>query len=97
MLTNVWFAPNGPPHWYSGLKVHPVVVAYRTLSRIVDGVNEMAVHMRQVGRHITWVHTACALALRYVVANAFISCRHLGLCKDTTSMWEWQWQMLQWR
>ena len=33
--------------------------------------------------------------LRYAVANAFATCRQLGLCKETTSMWEWQWQVLR--
>ena len=48
MLTNVWFARKGPPHRRSGREVHPVVAAYRTLSRGVDGVNQMALQMRQV-------------------------------------------------
>ena len=46
MLTNVWFARKGPPHRGSGREVHPVVAAYRTLSRGVDGVNQMALQMR---------------------------------------------------
>ena len=58
MLTNVWFARKGPPHQRSGREVHPVVAAYRTLSRGVDGVNQMALQMRQVGRQMTWV-TRC--------------------------------------
>ena len=38
MLTNVRFARKGPPHRRSGPKVHPVVAAYRTLSRGVGKV-----------------------------------------------------------
>ena len=41
MLTNVWLALKGPPHRRSGREVHPVVAAYRTLSRGVDGVNHV--------------------------------------------------------
>ena len=95
MLTNVWFARKGPPHRRSGREVHPVVAAYRTLSRGVDGVNQMALQMRQVGRQMTWAHAVRAFVLQYTVANAFATCRQLGLCKETTSMWEWQWQVLR--
>ena len=96
MLTNVWFARRGPPHRRSGREVHPVVAAYRTLSRGVDGVNQMALQMRQVGRQMTWAHAVRAFVLWYAVVNAFATCRQLGLCKETISMWEWQWQLL-WR
>ena len=95
MLTNVWFARRGPPHRRSGREVHPVLAAYRTLSRGVDGVNQMALQMRQVGRQMTWAHAVRAFVLRYAVVNALATCRQLGLCKETTSMWEWQWQVLQ--
>ena len=95
MLTNVWFARGQPPHRQSGREVHPVVAAYRTLSRGVDGVNQMALQMRHVGREITWAHAVHTFLLWYAVMNAFASCRQLGLCKETTSMWEWQWQVLR--
>ena len=85
MLTNVWFARKGPPHRRSGREVHPVVAAYRTLSRGVDGVNHIALQMRRVGRQMTWAHVVRA----YAVGNAFATCRQWGLCKETTSMWEW--------
>ena len=55
----------------------------------------MGLHMRQVGQ-MTWVLAVCAFVLRYTVVNAFATCRQLGLCKETTYMWEWQWQVL-WR
>ena len=84
MLTNVWFARKGPPHQRSGREVHPVVAAYRTLSRGVDGVNQMALQMRQVGRQMTWTHAVRAFVLRYAVVNVFATCRQLGLCKETT-------------
>ena len=95
MLTNVWFARKGTPHQRSMREVHPVVAAYRTLSRGVDGMNQMALQMRRVGRRMTWAHTVRAFVLRYAVVNAFATCRQLGLCKETTSMWEWQWQVLR--
>ena len=95
MLTNVWFARKGPPHRRSGREVHHVVAAYRTLSRGVDGVNHMALQIRHVGRQMTWAHAVRAFVLRYAVVNAFATCRQLGLCKETTSMWEWQWQVLR--
>ena len=95
MLTNVWFARKGPPHRPSGREVHPVVAAYRTLSRGVDGVNQMALQMRQVVRQMIWAHAVRAFVLRYAVVNAFATCRQLGVCKETTSMWEWQWQVLR--
>ena len=88
ILRNVWFARKGPPHRRSGREVHPVVAAYRTLSRGVDGVNQMALQIRQVGRHMTWAHTVRAFVLRYAVVNAFATCGQLGLCKGTTSMWK---------
>ena len=77
--------------------MHPVVAAYRTLSRSFDGVNQMALQMRQVGRQMTWAHghNRHGFVLRYAVVNAFATCRQLALCKKTTSMWEWQWQLLQ--
>ena len=42
MLTNVRFARKGPTHRRSSWEVQPVVAAYRTLSRGVDRVNQMA-------------------------------------------------------
>ena len=33
--------------------------------------------------------------LRYVVTNVFATFRQSGLGNETTSMWEWQWQVLQ--
>ena len=57
--------------------MHPVVAAYRTVSRGVDGVNHMALQMRQVGRQMTWAHAVRAVVLRYAVVNAFATCRQL--------------------
>ena len=95
MLTNVWFARKGPPHRLSGREAHPVVAAYRTLWRGVNGVNQMALQMRHVGRQMTWAHAVRAFVLRYAVVNAFATCRQLGLCKETTSMLDWKWQVLR--
>ena len=75
--------------------MHPVVAAYRTLSRGVDGVNQMALQMRQGGRQMTWAQAVRAFLLRYAVVNVFATCRQWGLCKETTSMCEWQWQGLR--
>ena len=79
MLTNVCFACKGPPHRRSGEEVHPAVAAYRTLSRGVDGVNQMALQMGEVGRQVAWAHAVRAFVLRYAVVNAFDTCRQLGL------------------
>ena len=50
MLTNVHFPQAGPVHRRSGNEVNPVVASYRQLSRGVDGVNQMSLQMRQMGR-----------------------------------------------
>ena len=52
MLTNVHFPQAGPTHRRSWDEVNPVVASYRQLSRGVDGVNLMALQMRQMGRHM---------------------------------------------
>ena len=90
MLTNVRFARKGPLHRLNNREVHPVVAAYRTLSRGVDGVNQMVLQMRPVGRPMICVHTARPFVLRHTVANVFPSRWQLRLCTDTTSMWEWR-------
>ena len=58
-------------------------------------MNQMALQMRLVGRQMTWAHAVRAFVLRYAVVNVFATCRQWGLCKETTSMWEWQWQVLR--
>ena len=97
MLMIVWFVEKVPRHRRSGREVHPVVAAYRTLSRGVNGVNQRALQTSQPGRQMTWAHAVCAFLLLYAVVNAFATCWQLGLCKETTSMWKWQWQVLRQR
>ena len=77
MLMNVWFAQRQPPRRRSNREVHPVVAAYGTLSCGVNGVNQMALQMRQVGHQMTWAHAVRAFMLRYAVVNAFATCRQL--------------------
>ena len=54
MLTNVHFPQVGPVHRRSRNEVNPVVASYRQLSRGTDGVNQMALQMRQMGHPMTW-------------------------------------------
>ena len=94
MLTNVHFAQAGPVHRRSGNEVNPVVASYRQLSRGVDGVNQMALHMRQMGRQMTWSHAVRAFVLRYAVVNAYATCRSLGGAQ-TGTMFDWQWDLIR--
>ena len=48
----------------------------------------MALQMRHVGRQMTWAYAVRAFVLRYAVVNVFATCQQLGLCKETTPMWE---------
>ena len=49
MLTNLHFPQARTVHRRSGNEVNPVVAGYRPLSRGVDGVNQMALQVRQMG------------------------------------------------
>ena len=89
MLTKIHFPQPGPVHRRSGNGVNPVVASYRQLSRGVDGVNQMALQMRQMGRHMTWSHAVRAFVLRYAVVNAYATCWSLGRAQ-TGTMFEWQ-------
>ena len=78
MLTIVTFPQAVPMHRRSGNEVKPVVASYRELSRGTDGVNRMALQMRQMGRPRTWLHAVRAFVLLYAVLNAYATCRSLG-------------------
>ena len=94
MLTNVHFPQAGPVHRRSGNEVNLVVASYCQLSRGVDGVNHMALHMRQMGRQMTWSHAVRAFVLRYDVVNAYATCRSLGGAR-TGTMFDWQWDLIR--
>ena len=94
MLTNVHFPQAGPVHRRSGNELNPVVASYRQLSRGVDGVNQMALQMRQMGRQMTWSHAVRAFVLRYAVVNAYATCRSLGGAR-TGTMFDWQWDLIR--
>ena len=72
----------------------PVVASYRQLSRGVDGVNQMALQMRQMGRQMTWSHAVRAFVLRYAVVNAYATCRSLGGVR-TGTMFDWQLDLIR--
>ena len=65
MLTNVHFTQAGPVHCRSGNELNLVVASYRHLSRGVDGVNQMALEMRKMGRQMTQLHAVRAFVLWY--------------------------------
>ena len=94
MLTNVHFPQAGPVHCRSGNEVNPVVASYRQLSRGVDGVNQMALQMRQMGRQMTWSHAVRAFVLRYAVVNVYATCRSLRGAR-TGTMFDWQWDLVR--
>ena len=48
ILSSVWYAARGPLH-HTGREIHPLVGAYRQVAR-VDSANQMALHMRHLGR-----------------------------------------------
>ena len=95
MLTNVHFPRARPVHRRSGNEVNPVVANYRQLSRGVDGVNQMALQMRQMGRQMTWTHAVRAFVLRYAVVNAYATCRSLGGGGRTGTMFYWKWDLIR--
>ena len=74
-----------------------MVAGYRHLSRVVDGVSQMALEMRQMGRQMTWSHEVRAFVLRYAVVNAYATCRSLGEGGggQTGTMFDWQWGLIQ--
>ena len=88
MLTNVHFSQAGSVHRRSGNEVNPVVASYCQLLRGVDGVNEMALQMRHMGRQMTWSHAVRAFVLRYVVVTAYATCWSLGGARMGT-IFEW--------
>ena len=94
MLTNVHLRQAGPLHRRSGKEVNPVVASHRQLSRAVDGVNQMALQMRQMGRRMTWSHVLRAFVLRYALVNAYATCRSLGGA-HTGTMFDWQWDLIR--
>ena len=80
-----------------GNPLPPVVACYRELSRAVDEANQMALQMRQVGRHMTWSHAVRAFMVRYAAGKAFATAKALGLVEDKSTMWEFQWDILKQR
>ena len=94
MLTNVHFPQAGPVHRRTAIEVNTVVASYRQLSRGLDGVNQMALQMRQMGRHMTWSHAVRAFVLRYAKVNAYATCRSLGGA-PTGTMFDWQWDLIR--
>ena len=95
-LTNCWYAEEVPKD-QRGNPLPLVVACYRESSRAVDGANQMALQMRQLGRQMTWCHAVRAFMVRYAARNAFATAKPLGLVDDRTTMWEVQWDILKQR
>ena len=95
-LTNCWYGEEVPKD-RRGNPLPPVVACYREFSRAVDGANQMALQMRQLGRQMTWSHAVRAFMVRYAAGNAFATAKALGLVDDKTTMWEFQWDILKQR
>ena len=96
MLTNVHFPQAGSVHRRSGNEVNPVVASYRQLSRGADGVNQMALQMRQIGRQMTRSLAVRVFVHWYAVVNAYATFRSLGGAQ-TGTMFEWQWDLIRCR
>ena len=95
-LTNCWYGEEVPKD-RRGNPLPPVVACYREFSRAVDGANQMALQMRQLGRQMTWSHAVRAFMVRYAAGNAFATAKALGLVDDKTTMWDFQWDILKQR
>ena len=93
ILSNVWYAARGPLH-HTGREIRALFAAYRQVARGVDSANQMALHMRLLGKQMSWSQAVRGFLLRYAVAYAFASFRDLERCRGTDSMWEWQWALL---
>ena len=63
-LTNSWYGVDDPARDRRGNNLPAVVAKYREVSRAVDGANQMALQMRQMGRQMTWSHAVRAFMLR---------------------------------
>ena len=93
LLTDCWYGEEVPKDW-RGNPLPPVVACYREFSRAVDGANQLALQMRQLGRQMTWSHAVRAFMVRYAAGNAFASAKAFGLVDEKTTMWEFQWDIL---
>ena len=94
-LTNCWYGVDDPARDRRGNNLPAVVAKYREVSCAVDGANQMALRMRQMGRSMTWSHAVRAFMLWYAAGNAFATCKALGLVDEKTTMWEFQWDILK--
>ena len=95
-LTNCWFGEEVPKD-RRGNPLPPVVACYREFSRAVDGANQMAVQMRQLGSQMTWSRAVRAFMVRYAAGNAFATAKALRLEDEKTTIWEFQWDILKQR
>ena len=67
-LTNSWYGEEVPKDRRANA-FPPVVACYREFSRAVDGANQMALQMRQLGRQMTWSHAVRAFMVRCAAGN----------------------------
>ena len=95
-VTNCWYGEEVPKD-RRGNPLPPVVACYCEFSRAIDGANQMALQMCQLGRQMTWSHIVRAFMVQYVAGNAFATAKALVLVDDKTTMWEFQWDILNQR
>jgi hypothetical protein len=88
-LTNCKFAGGQYLHT-RGYHLHPIVHKYRTRANGVDGANQMALQLRELGRKTTWSAAVRSFLLRQGMVNAFTTCKQLGLCRVDMTMADWQ-------
>ena len=96
LLNTCWYGEEVPKD-RRGNPLRPVVACDWEFFRAVDGANQMALQMRQLGRQMTWSHAVRALMVRYAAGNAFATAKALGLVDEKTTMWEVQWDILKQR
>ena len=95
-LTNCSYGEEVPKD-RRGNPLPPVVARYREFSRAVDGANQMALQIRQLGRQMTWSHAVRAFMVWCAAGKAFAIAKALGLVDEKTTMWEFQWDILKQR
>jgi hypothetical protein len=93
-LTNCKF-PGPPVHHRRGYYLHTLVHKYRTKANGVDGANQMALQLRELGRKKSWTKAVRAFLLRQAMSNAFVAVKQLGLVPHNEPMHEWQWKLIR--
>ena len=61
----------------------------------MNGANEIAPQLHMMTRQMTWATAVRVFMLRYEAANAFATCKALGLLERGTTMCEFQWDIIR--